>query len=60
MSEPTYYEIVPAVPFTTANTVFLPDRKYIVTADIYASSLTDGSVFSDRCKSATPRFGVPG
>jgi hypothetical protein len=56
----TYYEIVPNYSFETANTQFMPGRKYVVTAAIYDSNLDDGSSFASRCASARPRTGTPG
>ena len=57
---PTYYEIVPNTAFKTANTEFMPARKYVVSAAIYDSNLDDGSSFASRCASARPRTGIPG
>jgi hypothetical protein len=56
----TYYEIVPNHSFELHNTVFMPARKYVVTAAVYESNLDDGSSFASRCASAKPRTGTPG
>jgi hypothetical protein len=56
----TYYDVVPNTTFETANTIFMPGRKYTVKAALYDSTLDDGSSFASRCASARPRTGTPG
>jgi hypothetical protein len=56
----TYYDIIPNSSFTTANTQFMPSRKYTVSAAVYNSSLEDGTTFASHCASAKPRTGTPG
>ena len=56
----TYYDIMPNSYFTAANTQFYPSRKYTVRAAVYDGTTDDGSQFSTKCASATPRYGVPG
>jgi hypothetical protein len=55
-----YYEVTLNSAFVTANTQFMPGRKYTVKADVYNSYLDDGSSFASHCDSAMPRSGVPG
>jgi hypothetical protein len=59
MADPTYYQVTVNVAFTTANEVFLPGKTYYVSQEVYDSTLTDGSKFSERCVSVSPIYNHP-
>lgn len=57
--EATYYDIVPNSSFYTANTQFMPSRKYTVSAAVYNSTLDDATTFASHCETAKPRYVTP-
>jgi hypothetical protein len=50
----TYYQVTVNTVFTTANMVFMPGKTYVVSQEIYDSTLSDGSKFSEQCATAVP------